>query len=76
MLIEAQSAGAEARNEGQSRECGFSIGDLKMRRCHFIVPAPSRKHRVLFLAVPVSYHAFFFDQKHVCLTRSTKDRKK
>ena len=30
--IEARSAGAEARIKGQSRECGGSIGDSKMRR--------------------------------------------
>ena len=47
MQIEARSAGAEARIEGQSRECGGSIGDLKIQRCHFIVPAPSRKHQAL-----------------------------
>ena len=65
--IEAGSAGAEARIEGQSMrmECGCSIGDSKMWRCHFIAlrHAPSRKHHAsAVFAVPLSYRAYFFDQ--------------
>ena len=75
---EAQRAGAEARIEGQSRECGGSIGDSKMRHCYFIAPALSRKHQALSVLCHYRsrYRAFFFDQKCMRLTRSTKDRKK
>ena len=70
--IEARRVGAEAQIEGQSRECGGSIGDSKMWHCHFIAPAPSCKHQALSaLLIPISR-----DQKRMRLTRSTKDRKK
>ena len=72
--IEARRAGAEAQIEGQSRECGGSIGDSKMRHCHFIAPAPSLKHQGLSALCHCRsrYRAFFFDQKRMRLTRSTK----
>ena len=52
--IEAQRAGAEARIEGLSRECRGSIGDSKMRHCHFIAPALSRITKRCPLSIPIS----------------------
>ena len=70
MRIEAR----RFESEGQSRECRGSEAQF----CHFIAPAPSRKHQALSAQCRCRsrYRAFSFDQKRMRLTRSTKDRKK
>ena len=49
-----------------------------MWHCHFIAPALSCKHQALsaLCRCRSRYGSFFFDQKHMRLIRSTKDRKK
>ena len=64
-------AGVEAQIEGQSRECGASE-----IHCHFIAPAPSRKHQALSAQCSCRSRYLSFDQKLMRLTKRTKDRKK
>ena len=63
-----------------SRARAHRFGDSKMRHCNFIAPALSRITkrcpRCATVNPHIIYHAFFFDQKCMRLTRSTKDRKK
>ena len=72
--IEAWRTGAEARIEGQSGECGGSIRDSALS-FYGTCTVPELAQALSALChLRSRYRTFFFDQKRMRLTRSTKDR--